>query len=89
VNSLVRHADRGKIACLATARQRDCAHHDNAMGLYRQTIYYLPLGLQYARGRGSGSAGRSSTYDVKGIDKVRMWTFLEFNHEDEAFRCFS
>ena len=72
VNTLMRHADRVKIACLAQLVNVIAPIMTNSNGLYRQTIYYpYSWGLQYGRGavldiRVEGQ----STYDVVRIGAV-------------------
>jgi alpha-L-arabinofuranosidase len=71
VNSLLRHADRVKIACLAQLVNVIAPIMTNAEGLFRQTIYYpYSWGLQYAHGAVLDLLVESSTYDVAGMDKV-------------------
>jgi alpha-L-arabinofuranosidase len=71
VNSLIRNADRVKIACLAQLVNVIAPIMTNADGLYRQTIYYpYSWGLQFARGSLLNLLVESSTYDVQGMDKV-------------------
>ena len=91
VNSLVRHADRVKIACLAQLVNVIAPIMTNTDGLYRQTIYYpYSWGLQYARGAVLDLLVESSTYDVKGMDKSRTWMSRGLSITmTEAFRCFS
>jgi alpha-L-arabinofuranosidase len=51
VNTLMRHADRVKIACLAQLVNVIAPIMTNANGLFRQTIYYpYSWGLDYGRG---------------------------------------
>ena len=51
VNTLMRHADRVKIACLAQLVNVIAPIMTNSNGLYRQTIYYpYSWGLHYGRG---------------------------------------
>jgi alpha-L-arabinofuranosidase len=51
VNTLIRHADRVKIACLAQLVNVIAPIMTNSNGLYRQTIYYpYSWGLHYGRG---------------------------------------
>jgi alpha-L-arabinofuranosidase len=69
VNTLLRNADRVKVACLAQLVNVIAPIMTNANGLFRQTIYY-PYGwaLQYARGRVLNVLVDSPTYDVAGMD---------------------
>jgi alpha-L-arabinofuranosidase len=71
INSLLRNADRVKIACLAQLINVIAPIMTNADGFFRQTIYYpYSWGLQYARGSVLNLLVESSTYDVAGLDKV-------------------
>lgn len=69
VNTLLRNADRVKVACLAQLVNVIAPIMTNANGLFRQTIYY-PYGwaLQYARGRVLNVLVDSPTYDVAGME---------------------
>jgi len=71
VNSLLRNADRVKIACLAQLVNVIAPIMTNADGLFQQTIYYpYSWGLQYARGSVLSLLTESPTYDVPGFDHV-------------------
>lgn len=71
VNSLVRHADRVKIACLAQLINVIAPIMTSASGLLRQTIYYpYNWALQYARGAVLNLLVESPTYEVSGMGKV-------------------
>jgi alpha-L-arabinofuranosidase len=71
VNTLLRNADRVKLACLAQLVNVIAPIMTNANGLYRQTIYYpYSWGLQMARGEVLNVLSESPTYDVPGIGKV-------------------
>lgn len=71
VNSLVRNADRVKIACLAQLVNVIAPITTNAEGLFRQTIYYpYSWGLQFARGEVLNLLVECPTYDVHGMDEV-------------------
>ena len=72
INTLVRHADRVKIACLAQLVNVIAPIMTNAKGLFRQTIFYpYNWALQYARGSVLDVLVESpSTYDVKGMGAV-------------------
>jgi len=71
VNSLLRHADRVKIACLAQLVNVIAPIMTNETGLYLQTIYYpYSWGLHYARGSVLNVLTESPTYDVPGIGQV-------------------
>ncbi len=71
LNTLMRNADRVKIACLAQLINVIAPIMTNPNGLFRQTIYYpYAWALQYARGRVLNLLIESPTYDVKGLDAV-------------------
>jgi alpha-N-arabinofuranosidase len=90
VNSLVRHADRVKIACLAQLVNVIAPIMTNPDALYRQTIYYpYSWGLQYARGAVLDLLVESSTYDVNGMDHVpHVDASGTFNGEDGSTSMF-
>jgi len=72
VNTLLRHADRVKIACLAQLVNVIAPIMTNTKGMFRQTIYYpYSWGLHYAKGAVLQVVqDGSSTYDVSGIGQV-------------------
>jgi alpha-L-arabinofuranosidase len=71
LNTLMRNADRVKIACLAQLINVIAPIMTNADGLFRQTIYYpYSWALQYAYGKVLNVLVESPTYDVKGLDAV-------------------
>ncbi|HZS70573.1 MAG TPA: alpha-N-arabinofuranosidase [Candidatus Acidoferrum sp.] len=71
VNSLMRHADRVRLACLAQLINVIAPIMTNETGLYRQTIYYpYSWGLEFARGSVLELLVDSSAYDVAGIGPV-------------------
>ena len=71
VNSLLRHADRVKIACLAQLINVIAPIMTNANGLLRQTIYYpYTWALQYARGSVLNLQVESPTYEVSNLGQV-------------------
>ncbi len=71
LNTLVRNADRVKIACLAQLINVIAPIMTNAEGILRQTIYYpYSWALQYARGRVLNLMVESPTYDVPEIEQV-------------------
>lgn len=71
LNTLMRNADRVKIACLAQLINVIAPIMTNQNGLFRQTIYYpYAWALQYGRGRVLNVLVESPTYDVKGLDAV-------------------
>jgi alpha-N-arabinofuranosidase len=69
VNTLLRNADRVKVACLAQLVNVIAPIMTNANGVFRQTIYYpYRWALQYAQGRVLNVLVDSPTYDVAGMD---------------------
>jgi alpha-L-arabinofuranosidase len=71
VNSLLRNADRVKIACLAQLVNVIAPLMTNENGLFRQTIYYpYSWALQFARGRVLNVLVEAPTYDVSEMDAV-------------------
>src|SRR5450631_2420467 len=71
LNTLIRNADRVKLACLAQLINVIAPIMTNANGLFRQTIYYpYSWALQFARGSVLNLLVESSTYEVKGMDPV-------------------
>jgi alpha-L-arabinofuranosidase len=71
LNTLMRNADRVKIACLAQLINVIAPIMTNADGLFRQTIYYpYSWALQYGHGKVLNVLVESPTYDVKGLDAV-------------------
>jgi alpha-L-arabinofuranosidase len=71
VNSLLRNADRVKIACLAQLINVIAPIMTDANGILRQTIYYpYSWALQYAKGAVLDLLVQSSTYEVSGLDQV-------------------
>jgi len=71
VNSLLRNADRVKLACLAQLVNVIAPIMTDANGILRQTIYYpYSWALQFARGAVLSLLVESSTYEVSGLDKV-------------------
>jgi alpha-L-arabinofuranosidase len=69
--TLLRNADRVKIACLAQLVNVIAPIMTNANGLFRQTIYYpYRWALEFARGRVLGVVIDSPTYAVAGMDAV-------------------
>jgi alpha-L-arabinofuranosidase len=71
VNSLMRNADRVKIACLAQLVNVIAPIMTNENGLFQQTIYYpYSWGIQYGRGEVLNLLVESSTYEVQGMDQV-------------------
>lgn len=71
LNTLIRNADRVKIACLAQLINVIAPIMTNDKGLFRQTTYYpYSWALQYARGQVLKLLVESPTYDAKGLDAV-------------------
>jgi alpha-N-arabinofuranosidase len=71
INSLIRNADRVKIACLAQLVNVIAPIMTNENGLFQQTIYYpYSWALQYGRGDVLNLLVDSSTYEVPDLDPV-------------------
>jgi alpha-N-arabinofuranosidase len=71
VLTLLRNADRVKIACLAQLVNVIAPIMTSASGLVRQTIYYpYSWALQYGRGRVLNALVESPTYSVPQMDAV-------------------
>ena len=71
VNSLLRNANRVRIACLAQLINVIAPISTNANGLLRQTIYYpYTWALQYARGSVLNLLVESPTYEVVKMGQV-------------------
>jgi len=71
VNTLLRNADRVKLACLAQLVNVIAPIMTNANGLYRQTIYYpYSWALQMARGSVLSLLLESPVYEATGIGDV-------------------
>jgi alpha-N-arabinofuranosidase len=71
INSLLRNADRVKIACLAQLVNVIAPIMTNAGGLFAQTIYYpYSWALEYGRGTVLNILVESSTYEVPGLGQV-------------------
>src|SRR6184192_3165220 len=71
LNSLLRRADRVKVACLAQLINVIAPLMTNANGLLRQTIYYpYSWALQYARGSVLSLLAQSPTYEVAKMGQV-------------------
>ena len=71
INSLVRNADRVKIACLAQLVNVIAPIMTSAEGMFRQTIYYpYSWALQYAKGTVLNLLVESADYSVPGFDRV-------------------
>jgi alpha-N-arabinofuranosidase len=71
INTLIRSADRVKLACLAQLINVIAPIMTNANGLFRQTIYYpYNWALQFARGSVLDVLVESPTYEVSGMGQV-------------------
>jgi alpha-N-arabinofuranosidase len=71
INSLLRNADRVKIACLAQLVNVIAPIMTNASGLFEQTIYFpYSWALEYGHGVALNILVESSTYEVPGLDQV-------------------
>jgi len=71
LNSLLRNADRVKIACLAQLVNVIAPNTTNEEGLLRQTIYYpYAWALQFARGAVLNLLVEGPTYEVQGMGEV-------------------
>jgi alpha-N-arabinofuranosidase len=87
INSLLRHADRVRVACLAQLINVIAPLVTNAERVLRQTIYYpYAWALEYARGAVLDLAPESATYDVPRLGPV---PFLDVvgTHDAEAKRA--
>ena len=72
INTLIRKAERVKLACLAQLVNVIAPIMTNASGLLRQTIYYpYSWALELARGAALELLVESPTYDVAGMGAVR------------------
>jgi alpha-L-arabinofuranosidase len=89
VNSLLRHADRVKIGCLAQLVNVIAPIMTNEDGLYLQTIYYpYSWGLHYARGTVLNVLTESPTYEVSGMGQVPYLDVVGTNAEDGSVSLF-
>jgi len=71
LNTLIRNADRVKLACLAQLINVIAPIMTNANGMFRQTIYYpYSWALQFARGSVLNLLVESPTYEVSGMGQV-------------------
>ena len=71
INTLIRNANRIKIACLAQLVNVIAPIFTNAKGLFRQTIYYpYSWALQFAQGNALSLLVESPTYEVEGMGEV-------------------
>jgi alpha-L-arabinofuranosidase len=70
VNSLIRHSDRVKVACLAQLVNVIAPIMTNENGFFRQSIYYpYSWALQFARGHALSVIPEGPTYDVEKLGK--------------------
>jgi alpha-N-arabinofuranosidase len=77
INSLMRNADRVKIACLAQLINVIAPIMTDANGILQQTIYYpYSWALQFAKGSVLDLLVQSSTYEISGMGHLA--------HEDVA-----
>ena len=71
INSLIRNADRVKIACLAQLVNVIAPIMTNPDGMFRQTIFYpYSWALRYAKGAVLNLLVESASYTVPGLDSV-------------------
>src|SRR5713101_2177001 len=71
INTLLRNADRVKLACLAQLVNVIAPIMTNANGLFRQTIFYpYSWGIQMAQGSVLNLLSESPVYEVPGIGEV-------------------
>ena len=71
INSLLRHSDRVKVACLAQLINVIAPIMTNSSALLRQTIFYpYNWALQYARGSVLNLLVESPTYEVSSMGQV-------------------
>jgi alpha-N-arabinofuranosidase len=71
LNTLMRNADRVKIACLAQLINVIAPIMTNAKGTFRQTIFYpYSFALQFARGAALNLLVESPTYEVSQLGQV-------------------
>ena len=69
-NSLIRHSDRVKVACLAQLVNVIAPIMTNEDGILRQTIYYpYAWALKYAHGRALSIAPEGPTYEVASLGR--------------------
>jgi alpha-N-arabinofuranosidase len=70
INSLVRHSDRVRVACLAQLLNVIAPIMTNENGVLRQTIYYpYAWGLHHARGNALSLAPEGPTYEVTSLGR--------------------
>jgi len=89
VNSLLRHADRVKIACLAQLVNVIAPIMTNKDGLFLQTIYYpYSWGLEYAQGTVLNVLTESPSYEVTGMGSVPYLDVVGTSAEDGKVSLF-
>jgi alpha-L-arabinofuranosidase len=89
VNSLLRHADRVRIACLAQLVNVIAPIMTNQSGLYLQTIYYpYAWALHYARGSVLNVLTQSPAYEVSGMGDVPYLDVVGTRTEDGGVSLF-
>ena len=89
MNSLLRHADRVKIACLAQLVNVIAPIMTNRDGLFLQTIFYpYSWGLEYARGSVLRVQTDSPTYEVAGMGQVPYLDVVGTMAEDGKISLF-
>ncbi len=70
INSLIRHSDRVKLACLAQLVNVIAPIMTDENGILRQTIYYpYAWALQYARGRALSLLPEGPSYEVASLGR--------------------
>jgi alpha-N-arabinofuranosidase len=70
INSLVRHSDRARVACLAQLVNVIAPIMTNENGVLRQTIYYpYAWGLHHARGNALSLKPEGPTYEVASLGR--------------------
>jgi alpha-N-arabinofuranosidase len=86
LNTLMRHADRVKIACLAQLVNVIAPIMTNAKGMFQQTIFYpYSWALQYARGSVLDLLIESpSTYEVAGMGQVPHLDVVGISNPDDG-----
>ena len=83
VNTLIRNADRVKLACLAQLINVIAPIMTNSTGMFRQPIYYpYSWALQFARGSVLNLLVESPTYEVKGMGQVPYLDVVGTSAED-------
>jgi len=89
LNSLLRHADRVKIGCLAQLINVIAPIMTNANGMFRQTIFYpYSWALQYARGSVVNVLVESpTTYEVPGMGQVPHLDVVGVFNPDDGKRA--